>query len=172
MHNRLKINLAAAFSAWKHRDQKRKYTGFPYFVHPEEVAHIVMSVSKDANMICAAYLHDTVEDTETTFEEIENLFGSEVKQLVWELTDASKPSDGNRATRKAIDREHIWKASREGQIIKLADLISNSRDIWKYDKDFAVVYLREKRLILEGLPKDLPLYDEAYKLAHGGLNDK
>jgi guanosine-3',5'-bis(diphosphate) 3'-pyrophosphohydrolase len=100
-------------------------------------------------MIAAAYLHDVVEDTPVTLEAIELEFGAEVARLVEELTDVSRPEDGNRKTRKAIDREHSAAASPEGQTIKLADLIDNSETITKHDPDFAKVYMREKRALLE-----------------------
>ena len=76
----------------------------------------------------------------------------------------SKPEDGNRATRKAIDREHTAQAPAEAQTIKLADLISNSKSIMAHDPDFAVTYLAEKRLLLEVLTKGDPgLHAEASK---------
>lgn len=102
-------------------------------------------------MICAAWLHDTVEDTPATLDEVERVFGFEVAALVEMLTDVSKPSDGNRAVRKAIDREHTAKASPQAKTIKLADLIDNTRSITEHDPKFAAVYLAEKALLLEVL---------------------
>lgn len=147
---------AAAFANWKHWDQKRKYTGEPYFNHCAEVAELVRSIGGTEEMIAAAYLHDTVEDTATTLEEIGEIFGWNVQNLVGWLTDVSKPRDGNRAMRKQIDREHTSQATPEAKTIKLADLISNSRSIVERDPDFAKVYLKEKELLmpflLEGNP--------------------
>lgn len=160
-----KIEFAKAFAKWKHREQKRKYTNEPYFYHCEEVAHIVACLpERTEDMICAALLHDTVEDTNTSYSEIALYFGSPVRDLVYWLSDKSEPQDGNRAERKKLDREHIWEAPREAQIIKLADLISNTSTITAYDPNFAKVYLEEKRLLLEGLDKDLPLYDRALEI--------
>ncbi len=158
-----KIKFAHAFAKWKHKDQKRKYTNRPYFEHCQEVAYTIRNLvlDDDEDMICAAYLHDTVEDTDTTFEEIEKYFGAEVRELVYWLTDISKPEDGNRAARKKLDREHIWKAPDKAKVIKLADLISNTSSITLHDPDFAKVYLAEKQLLLEGFSKSLPLYDRA-----------
>ena len=65
-------------------------------------------------------------------------------ELVDDLTDVSKPQDGNRATRKELDRQHTAKASPDAKTIKLADLISNSRSIMKDDPNFAKVYMKEK----------------------------
>lgn len=144
---------ARAFASLKHAEvgQLRKYTGEPYINHPKAVAELVRSVPHTEEMIAAAWLHDTVEDTNCTLDEIDNLFGFEVAALVEMLTDVSKPEDGNRATRKAIDREHTAKASPEGKTIKLADLIDNSHSIIERDPKFAKVYLAEKALLLEVL---------------------
>ena len=80
-------------------------------------------------------------------------FGPEVAVLVSWLTDVSKPEDGNRAHRKAMDRAHTAEAPAEAQTIKLADLISNSKSIMQYDPAFAKTYLEEKRLMLEVMTK-------------------
>ena len=68
-------------------------------------------VTDDEETIAAAWLHDTVEDTPATFEDIERDFGHGVKALVMELTDISRPGDGNRALRKEIDLDHTAMAS-------------------------------------------------------------
>lgn len=136
--------------AW-HSGQVRKYTGEPYYLHPVEVMEIVKTVSHNEAMLCAALLHDVVEDTECTIIMISNTLGDDVAELVEMLTDISKPEDGNRSTRKSIDREHTSKSSSMAKTIKLADLISNSQSIFKHDADFAKVYLKEKQLLLEVL---------------------
>lgn len=145
--------------------QKRKYTGEPYIVHPAEVARIVAEVEGSTeDMVAAAWLHDVVEDTGVTLTDINLNFGADIAALVGWLTDVSKPEDGNRKTRKAIDREHTAQAPAEAQTIKLADLISNSKSIMQYDPDFAVTYLAEKKLLLEVLTKGDPgLHAEASK---------
>ena len=134
--------------------QKRKYTGEPYIVHPAEVAKIVAGVpGSTPDMVAAAWLHDVVEDTGCTFTDIHMAFGIDIATLVGWLTDVSQPQDGNRAHRKAIDREHTARAPAEAQTIKLADLISNSRSIMTYDPEFAKTYLEEKRLLLAVMTK-------------------
>jgi (p)ppGpp synthase/HD superfamily hydrolase len=91
--------------------QVRKYTGEPYIVHPAEVAKIVASVpGATPDMVAAAWLHDVVEDTGCTFTDIHMAFGIDIATLVGWLTDVSKPEDGNRAVRKAIDRAHTAEA--------------------------------------------------------------
>jgi (p)ppGpp synthase/HD superfamily hydrolase len=152
--HKAQVFAIAAHSAVK---QVRKYTGEPYFVHPAEVARIVAEVpGSTAEMVAAAWLHDTVEDTGVTSNDIHMNFGPEVAVLVGWLTDVSKPEDGNRAVRKAIDREHTAAAPAEAQTIKLADLISNSKSIMQYDPDFAKTYLAEKRLMLDVMTKGDP----------------
>lgn len=145
--------------------QKRKYTFEPYIVHPAEVAKIVAGVpGATPDMVAAAWLHDVVEDTGCTFTDIHMGFGIDIATLVQWLTDVSKPEDGNRAARKAIDRAHSAQAPAEAQTIKLADLISNSRSIVQHDPEFAKIYLEEKRLLLEVMNKgDAGLMAEARK---------
>ena len=128
--------------------QLRKYTNEPYIVHPAEVASIVRSVPHTEAMLAAAWLHDVVEDTGVTIETVQAEFGTEVADLVSWLTDVSRPEDGNRAHRKARDREHTAAAPAEAQTVKLADLISNTRSIMAHDPKFAVTYLEEKRALL------------------------
>lgn len=147
--------------------QLRKYTNEPYIVHPAEVAQILVSVGiYDSEVLQAAWLHDTVEDTDVSVELIHNLFGERVARLVREVTDASTPEDGNRAIRKAIDRDNLEAASPEAQSIKLADLISNTSSIVRHDKKFAKVYLEEKEQLLSVLTKGHP---ELMKLARQAL---
>jgi len=105
-------------------------------------------------MICAALLHDTIEDTDVTYEDLksmENGFGGDTAKMVLELTDISKPEDGNRAIRKTMDREHLSTISNRAKTIKLADLIHNSVSILKYDEKFSKVFMVEKRELLKVL---------------------
>jgi (p)ppGpp synthase/HD superfamily hydrolase len=157
--------LAYATDAHGSINQIRKYTGEPYIVHPVEVMEIVKSVPHTDEMLAAALLHDTVEDTDVTLDDIEREFGSDIAELVSSLTDISKPSDGNRAKRKEIDRMHTANAPAAAKTIKLADLISNSDSIVKYDKHFASVYMREKAQLLEVLKEgDSTLWNRAKEI--------
>ena len=140
-----------AIRAHKRIDHTRKYNKQPYDVHLKAVADLVASVSDDAESIAAAWLHDTVEDTPATFGEIEAEFGANVARLVAELTDVSKPGDGNRQVRKAIDRGHLAKASPRAKTVKLADVIDNCADICKHDSRFAKIYVAEVRALLDVL---------------------
>ena len=153
-----------ATSAHARIGQFRRYTLQPYDVHLRAVAQLVESVSGDKAMVAASWLHDTVEDTPATFEELEKDFGADVANLVKELTDVSKPGDGNRAMRKAIDRKHISGASPRAKTIKLADIIDNCRDICRNAPKFARVYLQEADALMEVLGEGDPtLYQRARK---------
>ena len=146
-------------------DQRRKYSNQPYDVHLKSVANLIREVVDDDEMIAAAWLHDTVEDTPATVQDIEREFGSSVATLVSELTDVSRPGDGNRAARKRIDRLHIAKGSARAKTIKLADLIDNCRDICRHDNRFCKVFLSEMEALLGVLQEgDERLYKRAWKV--------
>lgn len=161
------IEKARIFATAAHYavSQQRKYTGEPYINHPEEVVKILTSIGyTDESMLSAAWLHDVVEDTGVTIELIEAEFGAEISALVAGLTDVSKPEDGNRSARKAIDREHTAAQSVKCQTIKCADLISNTSSIVARDPKFAKVYLAEKLMLLDVMTKaDNELWLIAYE---------
>ena len=120
---------AIAFAAEKHRHQTRKDAeASPYIIHPIAVATVLAiegGVSDEATLL-AAVLHDTVEDTQSTFAELEQHFGSEVAGLVSELTDDKSLAKGER---KRLQVEHARNSSPRAKQIKIADKISNVRDI-------------------------------------------
>lgn len=147
---------AKNFATARHHGQTRKYTGEPYINHPAAVVEMVRCVPHTVQMLATAWLHDVVEDTDTAISEIRDKFGSEVALMVDMLTDVSKPSDGNRAVRKAIDLAHIAKASPGAKTIKLADLIDNTNSIVEHDPAFAEVYLAEKAKLLDVLKEGNP----------------
>lgn len=154
------VKLAEVFCVAAHAavGQLRKYTFTDYHVHPMEVLAILrLATEVDDEMRCAALLHDTIEDTQVKARHIAMFFGEGVASLVLELSDISKPEDGNREERKRIDREHTARASRRAKTIKLCDLISNSKSITEYDEKFAKIYMREKRLLLEVLQDGDPI---------------
>lgn len=143
--------------------QKRKYSGDDYIVHPIDVARLVYNYGGNDVQIAAAYLHDVVEDTDVTIDLIYTMFGDAVGDAVTGLTDVSVPSDGNRKTRKAIDRAHSADACYDSQFVKCADIISNGIDIKKNDPKFAVVYINEMKLLLDVMDKvkDTDIYQTA-----------
>jgi (p)ppGpp synthase/HD superfamily hydrolase len=141
-------------------NQKRKYSGDPYIVHPMAVAKVLTdSGVTDEDLICAALLHDVLEDVwpvNAVYHpaSIEELFGKTVLGYVEELTDEYTKElypDLNRAERKKREAERISKISDGALKVKLADLIDNTGDIAKNDPGFAKVYLREKQRILDAL---------------------
>lgn len=170
MTDQLKKAELFAKNAHDSIEHRRKYTDEPYHVHPERVAKLVATVSSDPDIIAAAWLHDVLEDVaphnaEYNAEAIEKLLGKRVLRIVLEVTDVSKPEDGNRAARKELDRIHLAKATPEGMTVKLADMIDNMIDISKHDRHFAKVFKREAILILPHLKRgNSELYDRLKKL--------
>jgi len=168
------VEIAMTFCIAAHAavGQVRKYTGEPYSMHPMEVARIIIEHVPDYTdeMICAALLHDVVEDTQVPLAVVRAMFGPTVGDMVEQLTDVSKAEDGNRAVRKAIDLQHTAQACPAAKTVKLADLISNSSSITAHDPEFAKVYLAEKRALLEVLREGDPtLYQMAYDIAYGAV---
>lgn len=164
------IERAKIFSIAAHEavGQVRKYTGEPYWTHPRAVADIVRNYGGTDEQVAAALLHDVVEDTDVGIDTIREHFGDTVADLVDWLTDVSKPEDGSRETRKALDRQHSADASKEAQFIKCADLIHNTESVVKHDEHFAKKYMREKRLLLEAMTKvhDEPIWQEAMDIVY------
>ena len=144
------ITRAIEFATTAHGEQKRKYTGEAYVTHPIAVAQLMLEHGAEViqEQLVAAVLHDVVEDTEVTIEEVRREFGELVAEYVGWVTDVSKPGDGNRATRKKLDREHVAKAPSAAQTIKLADLIHNTETIVHYAPQFATIYMQEKQMLL------------------------
>jgi guanosine-3',5'-bis(diphosphate) 3'-pyrophosphohydrolase len=120
---------AAKFAADKHRDQRRKgENSSPYINHPIDVAEMLSRVGgiHDPLILAAALLHDTVEDTETTADELEREFGTVVRDLVEEVTD-DKSLD--KQVRKRLQIEHAAHLTHGAKLIKLADKIANVTDV-------------------------------------------
>ena len=125
----LTLVRAYHFAALRHVEQRRKGDAAePYINHLTEVAELVARATEaaDPQIIVAAVLHDTVEDTEATFADLEAQFGARVAGLVREVTDDKSLT---KETRKALQIEHAAHASRAAQIIKLADKTSNVRSM-------------------------------------------
>lgn len=120
---------AAHFAADKHRDQRRKdIKATPYINHPLALAQILSEEGgiTDPLVIAAALLHDTVEDTETTFEELEAAFGKVVANVVREVTDDKTME---KSERKQAQVDHAPSISHRAKLVKLADRIANCRDL-------------------------------------------
>lgn len=120
---------AIAFAADKHRNQRRKDAdASPYINHPIALANTLANEGGISNesALCAAILHDTIEDTETTKEELVVNFGEKIANIVMEVTDDKELP---KAERKLLQIEHAAHASHEAKLVKLADKISNLRDL-------------------------------------------
>ncbi len=129
MSDLAKLLQAISFSAKKHRYQRRKGgDAEPYINHPLEVANLIAGIGKvtDYEILMAAVLHDTIEDTETTAEELTEFFGANVCSMVLEVTDdKSLPKQ----TRKLKQIEHAPHLSNGAKHVKLCDKISNVSDV-------------------------------------------
>lgn len=125
-----KTILAAYFAADRHRDQRRKdRAASPYINHPLALAYVLtneVTGVNDENVIAAAILHDTIEDTKTTPLEIAEYFGDEVMRMVMEVTDDKMLP---KAMRKQLQIDHAPNLSKGAKMVKLADKICNLRDM-------------------------------------------
>ncbi|MCM2327210.1 MAG: HD domain-containing protein [Lysobacter sp.] len=164
---------AADFAAFKHRRQRRKDAeASPYINHPLALARVLKLEAGVAEMdvLVAAILHDTVEDTETTVEELEREFGQAVAAIVAEVTD-----DKNlpKPDRKRLQVEHAPHISHQAKLVKLADKICNLRDVleappshWPIERRRA--YFEWAKAVIDGLRGAHPglehLFDDAYRL--------
>jgi (p)ppGpp synthase/HD superfamily hydrolase len=120
---------ALKFAAQKHTRQRRKDSeASPYVNHLIDIAEILAGVGgvSDLATLQAAILHDTIEDTQTTADELENMFGSEVRRLIEEVTDDKRLP---KSERKRLQIEHAPYLSTRAKLIKIADKISNVRDV-------------------------------------------
>ncbi len=163
--------MAAAFAADKHRDQRRKdAAASPYINHPIALANILANEGGilDAVVIVAALLHDTLEDTETTPEELQELFGADVASVVVEVTDDKSLS---KAERKRLQIEHAAHISERAQLVKLADKIANIRDVadappagWSLER--RQEYFDWAKQVVDGLGDISPTLKSAFATAY------
>ncbi|WP_058910516.1 HD domain-containing protein [Entomohabitans teleogrylli] len=163
---------ARRFAARAHAacGQRRKYTDEPYIVHPQAVVELVRSVCRQETVLAAAWLHDTVEDTDTTLEDIAERFGAEVASLVAMVTNPPVAQELNRPQRKYQHFLYTAQGSAAAQTIKIADIIDNTRELLRFDAQFARVYLPEKQLQLAGLVRgDSALREQAGRIIAQGI---
>lgn len=165
------ILKALAFSAHKHRDQRRKdEQASPYINHPIELANVLRNEGgiRDAVVICAALLHDTVEDTETTPEELQHEFGARVCGIVLEVTDDKRLPKQERKRLQIVQAPNL---SRRAKLVKLADKICNLRDVAhsppaKWDLERRQQYFEWAKQVVDGLrgvhARLERAFDEAY----------
>jgi guanosine-3',5'-bis(diphosphate) 3'-pyrophosphohydrolase len=156
---------ALSFSAEKHTKQRRKdIDKTPYINHPISLANILAQRWViDENVLCAAILHDTIEDTETTVDELQEHFGEKITSIVLEVTD---DKSFEKSLRKQKQVEHAASISHEAKLVKLADKIANITDIintppadWSTDRkkeyfEWAKAVVDNLRGAHQGLEKD------------------
>lgn len=151
-----------SFARNAHKGQDRKYEPGPYIIHPIHVMEICSEYTADKNVLAAALLHDVLEDTSVTEEQLNkylsSVMPSEDARLVLlyviELTDVYTKSDfpeWNRRKRKMKEHQRLSVASPGAQTIKYADITDNSRSIVTAETDFAEKYLYEHRSLLKEL---------------------
>jgi guanosine-3',5'-bis(diphosphate) 3'-pyrophosphohydrolase len=167
---------ALAFAAHKHRDQRRKDAeASPYINHPIALADVLVNEGgiTDVEVICAALLHDTVEDTATTPQELEKAFGARIARIVAEVTDDQALP---KAERKRLQIEHAASISVEAKLVKLADKICNLRDVVdhppaQWDLRRRVEYFDWAKSVVDRLrgahPRLEKAFDDAYSKRPG-----
>ena len=132
------LDRAVLFAVRAHADTERKGKGFPYIVHPLEAMAIVATMTSDQELLAAAVLHDTIEDTDTTMEQLCAEFGPRVAKLVETETDqhfsADKALTWHQRKQESLNR--LASASRDAMIVALGDKLSNMRGI---AQDYAVL---------------------------------
>ena len=163
---------ALAFAAHKHRDQRRKdHEASPYINHPIALADVLVNEGgvSDVEVLCAALLHDTVEDTATTPEELVETFGARVARIVAEVTDDKAL---NKADRKRLQVENAAHLSPEAKLVKLADKICNLRDVAErppagWDLARRREYFDWAKRVVDGLRGSHPRLEAAFDVAYG-----
>ncbi len=167
----LLILRAASFAAHKHSAQRRKdAAASPYINHPLALARVLAEEGgiEDPVVLAAALLHDTVEDTDTTHEELVEVFGSEVATVVAEVTDDRSLPKPERKRQQILHAAH---ASPAAKLVKLADKICNLRDLGEHPPhDWPVTRRQEyydwAREVIEGVRGVHPKLEDAFDRAY------
>ena len=128
------LDRAIIFAVRAHHNTERRGKGFPYIVHPMEAVEIVATITKDQELLAAAALHDTIEDTDVTVEDIRREFGDRVAELVHAESDqftegVSEEDSWHDRKQAAIDR--LAAAPHDAKIVAMGDKLSNMRAIWR-----------------------------------------
>lgn len=142
------INAAKSFATEKHLGQTRKFNGDAYINHPAAVAKLVKNFGGNADMIAAAWLHDTLEDTNTSIEELKEKFGDKITSLVQELTS---PHGLDKSTKAEYLAKKMSVMSSDALTIKLADRLNNVSDFKTAPQDFVRRYGPETTFMLNYL---------------------
>lgn len=171
------------FAEKAHGSQKRKYTPEPYIVHPIRVMELCQEYNCPLPMLAAALLHDVLEDTPVSTDELNSFLKSNMAEkdaeqtltLVVELTDVyvkDKYPYWNRRKRKQKESARIEKTSADSQTIKYADIIDNCPQIAIYDPEFGPRFLKECKMLLKVMTKGHPdLYRRAKEVVDQNLQE-
>lgn len=151
------LEKAQRWSARGHFGVNRKFGTIPYIVHPEAVAEIISQVTDDTDVIAAAWLHDIVEDTDTTIDDIRSAFNDNIAQLVWEVSKITDNCSCSRDFRVMMNCVHYGNGSRWAKAIKIADAIHNLPLMIRDNPTFAARYVTEKKILLEFIKDGHPL---------------
>lgn len=177
------IEKVKEYAKKAHEGQMRKYTPEPYIVHPVRVMELCKEYTSSIPVLCAALLHDVLEDTEVSKEDLKQFLLSVMNDkhasltlcLVVELTDVYVKKDypqWNRKTRKKKEADRIAQTDAASQTIKYADIIDNCKEIVKYDQEFGPKFLHECKMLLQRIPKgNVQLYERAKALVQKELED-
>ena len=143
---------AFAYAAGAHDGQVRRSSGLPYVIHPTHVACILKKYVPDASddLIAACLLHDTVEDTGVTVEDIAFMFNDEIAEIVWDVTKRDY-GDIPKLEFKRLEGERIGLCRPESQTLKCADAFSNVRDMKETDPARYVTYVKESEAVVSQL---------------------
>ena len=146
------LDRAILFAVQAHHNTERRGKGFPYIVHPLEAMEIVATITPDQELLAAAVLHDTIEDTDVTVEQLRELFGERIASLVHAESDqftegVSEEDSWHDRKKAAIDR--LSAASRDAKIVAMGDKLSNMRAIWrdyqlKGDALWSIFHVKDK----------------------------
>lgn len=146
------LDRAIKFAVDAHHNTERRGKGFPYIVHPLEAVEIVATITPDQELLAAAALHDTIEDTDVTFEQIRAGFGDRIAELVHAESDrfiegVSEEDSWHARKQAAIDR--LAAASHDAKIVAMGDKLSNMRAIWrdyqvKGDALWSIFHVKDK----------------------------
>lgn len=147
------MEKARKFAIEKHGLQRRKFTGEMYYFHPIRVAEIIQNFENNESVIAAAYMHDLIEDTDVKYEDILQLFGTEIANLVFELTNVRKMIE--KMGKKIYQTEKLNNMSDNAFLIKLADRLDNVSDFKISDQYFAERYSKETLYVLDHLNRKI-----------------
>jgi len=175
-----RIETAAGFATKRHAGQVRKGPkALPYVTHCAEVADIVRQFGADEDTIVAAWLHDTVEDTDTTLEEIKQIFGANVAGIVDEVTD---DPNLDKAAQQAAQITSAPTKSQSAAMVKAADQMSNMRSIVNtppyWTRQRALTYIDKASAVVRGLPAPATMKEafaqdaDAARAKAGSFQDK